>query len=160
MRTYKTENMERILLIEKVSKWLVGSHIDCLKYYITGWELRFVGEKHITNSIFFEIEVLDEKNWNALLDNAPLDIKNTSEPKDTISAIILFTAINRYAVSFIEIDNENNLTIIFENKSKIRIPAQDKLVFDTWILQNEYRSEIISCYCGELTLEVETSNPK
>lgn len=81
--------MDRQNANTKVSKWLVGSYIDKLTYYVTGWELSFVSSKFNVNAVFSEIITLNPLNWDNLIENSPLNIVETIEFKDTLTSIVL-----------------------------------------------------------------------
>ena len=40
----------------KISQWLIGSVIDRLTYFITGWKLSLVSENHEVQSVCSEIK--------------------------------------------------------------------------------------------------------
>lgn len=135
--------------ISKINKWLLGSYIDKVTYYVTGWELSFVNNGYQISSIFSDIKTLKPNNWTKLKENSPIDLENTNEPKDTINSIVLFTVLNKHSVIGVEIDEENKLSIEFENETRIQIPSIDKMIDCTWVL-NEIKGERIKCEWGKI----------
>jgi hypothetical protein len=140
-----------------IKKWLVGGYIDKLTYYITGWELSFINTNYQVFSVFSEIEVIKPKGWNKLIDNSPLNITNSNEFEDTITSIVLFTALNKHSIVSTEIDAKNNLFIEFKNESRIRIPSKVENDDWTWNVQ-EKCGERIKCVCGEILYENKKAN--
>ncbi len=94
---------------------------------------------------------IEPKIWDKLIQASPINLISNSEHKDTLTAIVLFTALNSQPITYAEIDEKNNLIIEFENKSKILIPALDEIVDCTWILV-ERNGEEIMCEWGEIYL--------
>lgn len=141
----------------KISKWLVGSYVNKLTYYITGWELLFVNDNYEVNSIFSEITITKPLSWDKLIENSPLNIVESNEYEDTLTSIVLFTSVNMHPVISAEIDTQNNLIIEFKNNSKIRIPSTDEMEDCTWLLE-EGKGERIKCEWGKILIENKKAN--
>jgi hypothetical protein len=135
----------------KLSELLIDSTINKVSYYITGWELRLAGETG--PEIYLsaaDIRIPDEGMWWEQTKSLPVDLRNTSEASDTLSAIVIFTVTNKWPISDIDVDKAGNLKIYFANGSVLCIPALVDLVDWTWQIDDENRNNIITCDSGPL----------
>ncbi len=151
--------MNKEINIEEVqssaSEKLVGCSIDKISYCITGWELRFIhseGEEYYLSTSEILIPNLD--NWWSKVSSLPIDLKNTNEADDTISAINIFTLTNKWPVTNISMGPGGNLQLEFGNGIVLVIPALVQHVDWTWELKKEDGSNLITCdsgafYCTE-----------
>ncbi|MDF7809589.1 hypothetical protein P4E94_19280 [Pontiellaceae bacterium B12219] len=135
----------------KLSEKLIGSSINRVTYDITSWEMRFIGtssEEHIL--IASEISSTRLSDWWDSLGNMPVDLRDTNEADDTISAINIFTVLNRWPVTDLIIDERGNLELVFENRIQLIMPAVVDLVDWTWQFNTEDGANIITCDSGKL----------
>jgi hypothetical protein len=135
----------------KLSELLIGCSINKVSYFITGWELRLIGE--IGPEIYLyaaDIRIPDEGIWWEQTNRLPIDLKNTNEASDTLSAIVIFTVTNKWPISDIGIDQAGNLKIYFANGCELYIPALVDHVDWTWQIDDEKRNNIITCESGPL----------
>lgn len=122
------------------------------------WLLAFAdigGDVYIVDSVFSDITLLKPTNWVKLIENPPINIGETNESEDTLSAIVLFTVLNKYSITAAVIDDENNLILEFENKTKILMPSN---VDDRpWILK-ERKGELVTFESGKLLIKERKAN--
>jgi hypothetical protein len=147
--------MNRIISTEeassKLSELLIGSSIDKVYYYITGWELRFIGKDGLeTNLSASEITIPNEDKWWGRVSDLPIDINNTNEASDTLSAIVIFTATNKWPITDIAVDKNGNIDLHFKNGAILNIMAIVENVDWTWQINNSAGENLITCDSGSL----------
>ena len=136
---------------EQLSKMLVGCSINKVSYYITGWDLRLIGESGPEYIIYAsDIETPNINQWWDSINEPPISLTETNEPEDTITAISIFTVLNRWPICSIEIDEKSNLCIGFENGCSINLLAVVEQVDWTWQVGTDRKNHIITCDSGVL----------
>lgn len=129
---------------------LVGCSLNKISYYITGWDLRFTGKTSPEYRVYAsDFEVPNYDSWRESVNATPVDLLDTNEPKDTIAAIVLFTALNRWPVRSTTIDDQGSLSLTFENGSCVKALAIVEFVDWTWHIDSE-AGNIITCDSGAL----------
>ena len=130
---------------------LVGCSVNKVSYNITSWELRFI---HPQNREYLlqasEIFVPNIEKWWSGASNFPVNIKNTNEAEDTISAINIFTILNRWPVSNVFVEPSGELIFTFTNGIKFGVSAVVKNVDWTWRFISTDSSMVITCDSGVL----------
>lgn len=117
----------------RISKMLMGCSINNITYYITGWELRFIGKSGPEYTVIAsEITLPNITQWWSSVGGLPLNLSEANEPDDTMSAIAIFTVLNKWPVSRVDIDAEGNLSLGFENGCILCISALVEQVDWTW----------------------------
>lgn len=133
-----------------VSSMLVGCGLNKISYYITGWDLRFIGKTGPEYSVYAsDLEIPNYENWWESVRAMPVDLSDTNEPNDTIAAIVLFTALNKWPVNDVAIDDQGNLCLTFENGSSFKALANVEFVDWTWQIDSE-AGNVITCDSGVL----------
>ena len=141
-----TEELQ-LILTEK----LIGSHVDKVSYNITSWELRFIhpqSDEYVLQAS--EIFVPNIEKWWSGVGNFPVNIKNTNEAEDTISAINIFTVLNKWSVSNVFVEPSGNLLFTFANDIKFGVSAVVENVDWTWQFISSNSSIFITCDSGIL----------
>lgn len=138
-----------------LNSYLQDSYIDKVTYYITGWNLSFINQKNNCNLISSELEINNQFDWKSLISNSPIEIQDTNDPKDTLTAIVVFTLMNMHKVVKVDLDKKNNLILHFENLIQLKLNSIVNSIDWTWHLQNESGKTIITCDSGELYLNKE-----
>jgi hypothetical protein len=142
-----TINELQLALTEK----LIGCSIDKISYNITTWELRFIhhqsGEYLLRAS---EIVVPNIEKWWSGTSNLPVNIRNTNEAEDTISAINIFTVLNKWPVSSVLVESSGALIFTFTNGVKFGISAVVEHTEWAWQLISLAPSIVITCDSGTL----------
>ena len=130
---------------------LIGCSVDKVSYNITSWELRFIhpqsGEYLLQAS---EIFVPNVEKWWSVASNFPINIKNTNEAEDTISAINIFTVLNKWPVSNVFVEQRGELVFTFTNGIKFGVSAVVENVDWTWQFISSGSSIVITCDSGVL----------
>ncbi len=135
----------------KLSNLMTGCSIDKVTYFITGWEIRFIGNNgKEVNLLATDVIVQDEVEWWKKLGNFPIDLRNTNEASDTLTAIALFTVVNKWPVSEVEIDEECNLCLCFRNGVVVNVRALVEHVDWTWQINRSDGNNIVTCDSGDL----------
>ena len=136
---------------ERLSKMLVGCSINKVSYYITGWDLRLItesGPEYFISASDIKTPNLDQW-WNSIIE-PPVSLTETNEPEDTITAISIFTVLNKWPICSVEIDEQSNLCIEFENGCTINLLAVVEHVDWTWQVGTDEKTHIITCDSGVL----------
>lgn len=124
----KLSNEEASALLRN---WLVGASFDKLSYLITGWELRFLGAEAGEYLLFAaELTAAGTDALETALLDAKVPILDTTASSDGLVAAQLFSALNKWRISRVDIDSLNNLSITFENS--VQIEAQSKVTLVDW----------------------------
>lgn len=135
---------------ERISRMLIGSSIDRMTYYITGWELQLVSADSPEYIIIAsEITLPNIDRWRGSVAELPLDLTDTNEPEDTIVAISIFTVLNKWPVSSIEIDGKGNLMVGFENGIVLCVSAVVEIVDRAWHVL-EGKEVLLTCEFGAI----------
>ena len=135
----------------KLSEILIGCSINKVSYYITGWDLRLIGESGPEYSLYTsEIQIPEIEKWWNNIGELPINLNNTNEADDTIAAINIFTVTNRWPVSSVAISHQNNLELKFDNGCSLVMPAIVEYVDWTWHLNTESDINIVTCDSGSL----------
>ena len=141
----QTENLLR--------KYLIGSCVNSVTYFVTGWKLRFLGQSGFECLLHAsDIVVPDLQSWQSALVMLPLNILDTNEPDDVIAAAIIFSAVNRWPVEGLRIDPDGNMSLRFENGAEFRVEAHVEHVDWTWSVDRENGQNIVLCDSGTLNL--------
>lgn len=139
--------------LSSIKKWLAGASFDKITYYITGWELRFVGGSIGEFTLYAsELSIPDSNAWNSTFSNTTIDLLNTNEPSDVIVAAHLFSALNKWRVLEIELAPSGKLALIFENSVKVIANPKVDNVDWTWYLVAEAEHSKITCDSGVICL--------
>jgi len=135
----------------KLSEILIGCSINKVSYFITGWDLRLIGESgHEYHLFTSEIRISAIEKWWNNIGELPINLKNTNEADDTIAAINIFTVTNKWPISSIKIDHQSNLELKFENGCNLYMPAVVDYVDWTWQINTETDTNIVTCDSGAL----------
>ncbi len=136
---------------QQLSKMLIGCSINKISYYITGWDLRLIGESGLEYIISAsDIKTPNINQWWDSISAPPISLTETNEPEDTITAITIFTVLNKWPICSVEIDEQSNLCIGFENGSAICLLAIVEHVDWTWVIGTTEKTHIITCDTGVL----------
>lgn len=130
---------------------LIGCSVDKVSYNITSWELRFIhpeGSEYLLQAA--EIFVPNIEEWWSGAINFPVNIKNTNEAEDTISAINIFTVLNKWPVSNVFVEPSGKLLFTFTNGIKFGVSAVVENVDWTWHFISSESSIVITCDSGVL----------
>ncbi len=136
---------------ERLSEMLVGCSINKVSYCITGWDLRLIGEsgpEYIISAS--DIETPNISQWWDSINEPPISLTETNEPEDTITAITIFTVLNKWPICRVEIDEQSNLCVGFKNGSSIKLLAVVEHVDWTWEIGTDEKNHIITCDSGVL----------
>jgi len=134
-----------------LSNILVGCSINKVSYYITGWDLRLISDNGTEYSIYAsDIKVPNIDQWLNSIIQPPVNINDTNELEDTITAIIIFTVINKWPINKIQIDSQGNLYMEFGNGSSVNLLAVVEHVDWTWKITTESNKNIVLCDSGVL----------
>jgi hypothetical protein len=137
-----------------ISRNLVGYSIDRISYYITGWELRLNSpsgpelQLSAAEIVAGDIEAM----WGGL-GELPIDLHNTNEPNDTLIAMILFTATNKWPITGASVDIPGNLIITFGNQSSIRCLAKVEQTDWTWDIRDLDDRNCMTCDSGPIFMQ-------
>jgi len=135
----------------KLSEILIGCSINKVSYFITGWDLRLIGESGPEYHLFTsEIRIPGIEKWWNNIGELPINLNNTNEADDTIAAINIFTVTNKWPISRITIDHQSNLELKCENGCNLYMPAAVDYVDWTWQINTESDTNIVTCDSGAL----------
>jgi len=135
----------------KLSEILIGCSINKVSYFITGWDLRLIGESGPEHYLYTsEIRVSEIEKWWDNIGNLPINLKNTNEADDTIAAINIFTVANKWPISNITINHQSDLELKFDNGCSLVMPAIIDCVDWTWQINTERDINIVTCDSGAL----------
>jgi hypothetical protein len=137
---------------DKLSEILVGCSINKVSYFITGWDLRLIGESGPEYNLYAaEIRIPEIDKWWITIGELPINLKNSNEADDTIAAMNIFTVTNKWPVSSIAINHQSNLELKFDNGCSLYMPAVVDCVDWTWEVNTETGTNIVSCESGLLS---------
>lgn len=148
--TEQLQNGEAAVMLKG---WLNGASFDKFSYFITGWELRFLGGEageYLLNAA--ELTVPDTDAWSAALLKTPIDLSDTNKPTDVLVGAQLFSVINQWRVDEVEIGSSGSLSIMFENSVRIDAPAKVELVDWTWSVTSNGDFKTVTCDSGPIYL--------
>ena len=131
---------------------LLGTYISRFSVGDT-WQLCFGDYWLVSQNIIFDEESFLNQ-W--IYDNLPLS--KISIDREYISKCAIIAANLRKAVTELELDELYNLTIKFENGSKVFIPTSQDTVDWQWCINatgvDPYRSYLIACFWkGEIAID-------
>lgn len=132
---------------------LIGSNINRISNFITGWSIKLIGPKGPEYNIeASEIIIPHIEQWRDAFAILPTDLLNTNEPDDVICAAILFSSMNKWPIINITIADNSDMTVKFKNDNQIIIKANVKYIDWTWEVNKENGNNILHCASGILTL--------
>ncbi len=135
-----------------LSAHLIGSSIKSVRYYITGWSLRILGLTGPQCTLkASDITLPNLELWRKKFVGFPTELLDTNEPDDVIIASVIFSVVNKWPISSIQIIREGDLVIGFENDSKIIIKAIVEYIDWTWQVDQEDGKNLVFCDSGEFS---------
>ena len=139
--------------LASIKKYLIGAYFDKLTYYITGWELRFLNGSNGEHTLYAaELSIPNVNAWNSTFSGSTIDLLNTNEPSDVIVAAHLFSALNKWRVSDVELELSGRLALMFENSVTVIASSKVDHVDWTWYLAVEADHSRITCDSGSIYL--------
>ena len=135
-----------------LSDSLIGSSINSVRYFITGWSLRILGPTGPECTLdASEITLPDLALWRKNFVNLPIELLNTNEADDVIVASVIFSVVNKWPISSIQIKGKGDLVIGFENDSKIIIKAIVEYIDWTWKVDGADGKNLVFCDSGDFS---------
>lgn len=146
-----SEEVEYKVAQEQISELLVGSFIDQVQYYVTGWELRVITDSGTVYNVgAAEIEVPGAEQWWSSLPSPIFSLTDTNEPEDTLAAIAIFTVLNRWPINRTVVDGQGNLVLAFENQCQLNLLAVVDTENFTWNIRDVKNKAIFFCDSGSV----------
>jgi len=144
-----SNNKAADILLER----LIGSSINKVTYAITEWTLRIIGPNGPEYTLrAADIELINIGLWRKKVSRLPINIMDTNEPDDVITGAVIFSVVNRWPISKIQLNDQADLLLGFENNIEITVKAKVDLVDWTWQIDDENGTSIIFCDSGELSM--------
>ncbi|MEM1037667.1 MAG: hypothetical protein AAGI14_13005 [Pseudomonadota bacterium] len=139
---------------EVLRKTLLGSSINSITCFITGWELRLTSHPPSLSEEYYleasEIIVPNENEWWASLKETPVSLAVDHDDDLVLASIILFRALNMHSIKAIEVLDEGDIYLTFQNDTTACIKGRCDPVDWTWDLKKFDKSHLLKCEFGEI----------